>query len=157
MVTMNVEDQEVVINKCYGGFGLSHAAVMKYAEFKGIELYGYVNPRSKNGSLNFDKYELYEPEKHKENSFCIHYRTKALEMGGLTKEAVKKGINENYFHVYDIARNDPDLVKAVRELGEDANGNHADLNILQIPAGVEWIIEEYDGIEWIAEKHRTWE
>ncbi len=26
-----------------------------------------------------------------------------------------------------------------------------------IPDDVKWQIEEYDGLEWIAEKHRTWE
>lgn len=27
----------IVINKCYGGFGLSHEAIMRYAELKGFE------------------------------------------------------------------------------------------------------------------------
>ena len=30
---------KVVINKCYGGFGLSDAAMHRYAEIKGITLY----------------------------------------------------------------------------------------------------------------------
>lgn len=30
---------KVVINACYGGFGLSHEAVLRYAEIKGITLY----------------------------------------------------------------------------------------------------------------------
>ena len=30
---------KVVYNNCYGGFGLSHAAIMRYAELKGITLY----------------------------------------------------------------------------------------------------------------------
>lgn len=30
------------------------------------------------------------------------------------------------------------------------------LKVVSIPADVEWQIEEYDGAEWIAEKHRTW-
>jgi len=30
------------------------------------------------------------------------------------------------------------------------------LKIVDIPDGVEWEIEEYDGMEWVAEKHRTW-
>ena len=56
----------------------------------------------------------------------------------------------------DIARDDPVLVAIVRELGADANGNYADLKIVEVPYGVEWHIEEYDGMEWVAEKHRTW-
>jgi hypothetical protein len=30
------------------------------------------------------------------------------------------------------------------------------LRIVEIPDGVEWHISEYDGIEHIAENHRTW-
>jgi len=30
--------QQIVINRCYGGFGLSHQAVMRYAELKGINI-----------------------------------------------------------------------------------------------------------------------
>ena len=32
----------------------------------------------------------------------------------------------------------------------------AKLKIVEIPDDVEWIIEEYDGKEWIAEDHRRW-
>jgi hypothetical protein len=28
--------------------------------------------------------------------------------------------------------------------------------VVQLPADVDWIVEEYDGQEWIAERHRTW-
>jgi len=55
-----------------------------------------------------------------------------------------------------IARDDPYLVKVVEELGPRANGDFAELKIVDIPADVEWQIAEYDGNEWIAEKHRTW-
>ena len=30
---------KIVINSCFGGFGLSEAAVMRYAEIKGITIY----------------------------------------------------------------------------------------------------------------------
>lgn len=30
--------KRIVVNKCYGGFGLSHEAVLKYAEFKNWNL-----------------------------------------------------------------------------------------------------------------------
>lgn len=62
----------------------------------------------------------------------------------------------NYFSDSSIARDDPDLVRVVEELGEEASGKYAELRIVEIPDGVEWEIEEYDGLEWVAEKHRTW-
>ena len=43
--------KEIVINKCYGGFGLSHKAIMRYAELKGFELYCYTEKRDSNGRL----------------------------------------------------------------------------------------------------------
>lgn len=56
----------------------------------------------------------------------------------------------------DIARDDPILIHLVEELLEDANGDYAELKVVEIPDGVEWEICEYDGREWVAEKHRTW-
>lgn len=41
---------KVVINKRHGGFGLSEAAVLRYAELKGIKLY---TKQSSYGSINF--------------------------------------------------------------------------------------------------------
>lgn len=57
---------------------------------------------------------------------------------------------------YDIKRNDPILVEIVEQLGEAANGDFAELKVVEIPDDVQWQIQEYDGDEWIAEKHRTW-
>jgi hypothetical protein len=56
----------------------------------------------------------------------------------------------------EISRDDPVVVDIVRELGEKANGRFANLKIVEVPYGVDWQIEEYDGLEWVAEKHRTW-
>jgi hypothetical protein len=42
-------------------------------------------------------------------------------------------------------------------LGTQANAPVAKLKIVEIPASVEWQIEEYDGKEWVAERHRTWD
>jgi len=57
---------------------------------------------------------------------------------------------------YDIERNNQYLVRVVEELGDDANGRFAELKVVDIPDEVEWQLEEYDGKEWIAEKHRIW-
>lgn len=70
--------------------------------------------------------------------------------------------DENYVSEYtlgcedDIARADPDLVAVIEELGAKANGRHADLKVVEIPDGIEWEIDEYDGIETIHEIHRSW-
>lgn len=92
--------QYIVINDCYGGFGLSTRAISAYVTMAGIK--------------------------------------------------------ENDFSDRDIPRDDPYLVKIVKEMGMAANGPHANLKIVEIPGDVEWLIQEYDGAEWVAEKHRTW-
>lgn len=64
--------------------------------------------------------------------------------------------DDHYLSYYDIARNDPILVQVVEELDGEANGHYSSLKIVEIPEDVEWEIDEYDGMEHVAEKHRTW-
>jgi len=66
------------------------------------------------------------------------------------------GITDNDFYDREIPRDDPYLVKIVRELGMSANGSCANLKIVEVPGDVDWMISEYDGAEWVAEVHRTW-
>ena len=60
-------------------------------------------------------------------------------------------------YYWEIARNDPVLVQIIEQLGERANGTYSSLKIVEIPDDVEWHIHEYDGMEHVAEKHRTWQ
>lgn len=90
--------QKIVINKCYGGFNLSTAALVRYRELT--------------GSVGVDAWQ--------------------------------------------IARDDAVLVRLVEEMGKKAGGPHSDLKVVEVPEGVNWEIAEYDGIEWVAEVHRTW-
>ena len=90
---------KVVINRCFGGFGLSDEAMQLYAAKKGIKLEGFYD---------------------------------------------------------EIPRDDPVLVEVVEHLGEAANDWAAKLKVVEIPEGVDWYIDDYDGIEQIAERHRTW-
>jgi len=65
-------------------------------------------------------------------------------------------VNNVYWSDKDIDRDDPTLVGIVKEMGPASWGEHAQLKIVRIPANVDWQIEEYDGWEWVAERHRTW-
>ena len=53
-------------------------------------------------------------------------------------------------------RTHPLLVRVVEELGHKASGRFSSLKVVDIPDGVDYSIEEYDGLEHIAETHRTW-
>jgi hypothetical protein len=66
------------------------------------------------------------------------------------------GITDPSFYDRDIPRDDPYLLKIVRELGMSANGACANLKIVEVPGDVDWIVQDYDGAEWVAETHRTW-
>ena len=68
------------------------------------------------------------------------------------------GIKEDdQFYDFDIERNDPILLQVIEQLGvNDASGNHANLKIVDVPDDVQWVVEEYDGKEHVAECHRTW-
>lgn len=73
-----------------------------------------------------------------------------LELADLTMTAADE------FYARDIPRDDTALVQVVEEMGRMANGSFAILKIVDIPNDVNWYIEEYDGLEWVAEVHRTW-
>jgi hypothetical protein len=78
---------------------------------------------------------------------------------GLSKEALalfneRSGTTITYR--CSIERNNPILVEIVEQLGEAANTRFSELKVVEIPDDVRWQIEEHDGNEWIAEKHRTW-
>ncbi len=70
--------------------------------------------------------------------------------------ALYKNITSIEVGRWEIQRNDPVLVKIVEDLGAEANGDYAKLKVVEIPDDVDWAIDEYDGKEWVAEKHRTW-
>lgn len=129
--------KKIVINKCYGGFGLSEEAVMKYVEYKGLKLFS----DTQHGYINY--YTVPVEEYMKVYRQC----QKANDW---------KAANGLFWSERNIERDDPDLVKVVEELGSKANGRCAELTVVEIPDDISWNIEEYDGQEWIAEPHRTW-
>ncbi|NDG30587.1 hypothetical protein EB118_11020 [bacterium] len=105
---------KIVINRCYGGYGLSRRAVEALAERRALP--------------TIEKYE---------HLYLVCPDGTELDP-------------------YDIPRDDPDLVAVVEQLGEDANNGFSELKIVTVPDNVNWFIEEYDGIEKVAERHQTW-
>ena len=134
---------KIVVNRCYGGFGLSVKAVLEYAKFKGFKLYPCID------KYPYDfKNPRFEPCKDGD-SLLIHYFKEPLMEDG-------KCVEDSYFLENSINRDDPALVKVVEELGEKANSRYSQLKIVEIPDNVKWEIEEYDGFERVSEIHRTW-
>ena len=130
---------KVVINNCYGGFGLSDEAERKLYE-KGSKMVEACDPKEYYGERE-DWEKKFEEDKK---------RTGIFGMNVVDGKILHTNNHDEEF------RSDPQLVAVVEELGEKANGECAELKIVEIPDDVEWTIEEYDGNEWVAEKHRTW-
>lgn len=144
----------VVINKCFGGFGLSAAAYEKLIEW-GIPVQRYVNQErdpetnlykdqpANAGEVIFDR-ELVPYGTDKFNDIYHDFKGRSR-------------FSTRYWDSWTReSRTHPLIVRLVEELGEAANGECAKLAIVEIPDGVDWEIDEYDGSEHIAEKHRTW-
>ena len=135
---------ELVINRCYGGFGLSQLAVREYLKRKGKECFVYNDENIGSGKL------YRQTEIENANIFSI-YTTK--DFGETT---TWEEIQEHYFYPRNIDRTDLDLIEVVKKLGNKANGTCSELKIVEIPDGIEWEISEYDGLETVEEKHRSW-
>ena len=58
---------------------------------------------------------------------------------------------------YNAFRSDPKFISALEKVGKDrCSGNLAKVVIIEIPDGIEFEIDNYDGQESIHEKHRSW-
>lgn len=79
---------------------------------------------------------------------------------GLSEKAYRElGLNwDSYGYAYNNKekRTDSKLIEVIEKLGNEASGPLACVAVVEIPDGIAWTIEEYDGVEWIAEKHQTW-
>ena len=132
---------KVVINRCYGGFGISDAAFERYLDLKGIQFYRW------KGVFGGTYARLPEEEYRRLEKICQERpigpdRYKEINGVGLSQ--------------YDIERNDPILVQVVQELGKKSWGSHAELKIVEVPDDIGWEINDYDGLESIHEVHRSW-
>ena len=132
--------REVVINDCYGGFSLSPLATLKLAKLKGKDCYFF----------NYYNFRTYTP-------LTLEQAEKDVSWFAYSVPNPKDYNTEEIYLPYEeIKRDDVDLIKVIKELGKKADGRFASLKIVKIPDNINYVIEEYDGMEHIAESHRTW-
>jgi len=133
---------KVVINRCFGGFGLSDKAYARLIEL-GFPVSGSYENEDPDGRFIHDS-ELDPTDtlyhKHKNNP------------SGLTRRYYSSWINKRSLE----SRSDKQIIQVVEELGAEANGPFGKLSIVEIPDGVSVEIDAYDGIESIEEVHRSW-
>ena len=135
---------KIVINKCYGGFGLSHEAVLELIKMNSPLIRKWTEKEYFGNSSR-------RPEK-------------LLDFGdGFKAEAWLPTFFSSDGFVYTTDndhsiefRTHPDLIAVVEELGDKANGTHAALKIINIPM-TDVYIDEYDGMEKVNQNHASWE
>jgi len=124
---------KVVINTDYGGFELSQKAIQKLIDEHGYEVTEVEEAEIKNPDADIvsDK-DVFE-DKDVTEAFLMH-------------------------GFIDSTRAEPGLVQVVEELGEkEASGRLSNLKVVEVPDDVDWKIVNREGIEHVAEKHRTWD
>jgi len=152
---------KIILNKCYGGFGVSSEAYKLYAEKKGIELYPYIEDNSNYISKGETIYHKVDwSDKNINRILIVHYFTKDLGNTIIQNRNNTSEFNELYknyaLYINGKYRTDLILIEVIEELGEKANSNFADLQIVEIPDGMEYTIDEYDGMEKLHESVRVW-
>lgn len=133
---------KILINTCFGGYNLSHEAMLRYAELKGIAVY----PESTLGGL-YTYWLVPESERVDQSNWASMTMKQRKASYKLYEEQTL--CNRGF-------RTDPTMIQVVEELGTKANGRCAELKIVEIPDGMNYTIEGFDGMEHIAEVHRTW-
>jgi len=73
------------------------------------------------------------------------------EIKAIAEEQLREYPNETFgYYCTDIKRHDPDLVRCVETLGEDAEGAYATLEVRELK-GNRYRIDNYDGNEEVIE------
>lgn len=147
---------KIVINSCYGGFSLSSEALLWMYE-RGAK---YL-------ATPVDKY--WPPERRVRDADRVTGYEHCLKEWREYLSTPKRTRREPVFLIAftpdekfvlsgcrDIERNAALLIECIQELGKKANGSCASLKIVTIPDGTDYVIEEHDGLEHVAEKHETW-
>lgn len=139
---------KIAINKCFGGFSPSAFAYEEYMKRKGKKAFFYIQTK-----YQFrDKVDEYTRTPTKDiDKQMFHCMNK--DLGKTTSDLG----NRHYVSLRDEKiRVDPDFIKIVEKFGNKVNTQVSDIQIVEIPDGIKWKIDDYDGIETIHEEHRSW-
>ena len=136
---------KVVINECWGGFGLSKDAIKRLVELGDTHIKKMTN------------------EEYYGNTARASGTTIKEERERDMKWSPQLFLDSDLDHIYsdehrwkDELRSCSLLVQVVEELKDKADAEHANLIVVEVPDNIEYEIDEYDGQETVDEKHRSW-
>ena len=132
----------VVYNNCYGGFGLSKEACQRYWDIKGQQVWIEQDTQFKSSDM-FTVWLVPPGERPTRPTKNKDFYSMTMD----ERVAYNKAYSEQTWYYMNVSRHDPALIQVVEELGEKANGDHADLQIEEVD-GI-YKIEEYDGNETV--------
>ena len=139
---------KVVYNTDFGGFGLSGKAIRYFLGLKGKTISAY---RKENDSYQ----KIENPTDEVFSGWGVYLFDK--DFGKSFKDYGQE--HEDHYVsnlIIDVEgedgypRHDPELVKTVEDLGDEANGAYARLRVKELK-GNSYIIDEYDGSENVVE------
>lgn len=163
----------VVINRCYGGFGLSEEATLWLVEHNSelvqtqtFEEYGIEDSAEDIVAVAADP-EGFSYRHVRDSLYSMYYGSVVIDVDKKIvytvnlRDQITDIDNEDDWQAATVRmRAHPDLIKVVELLGDGASGDHAELKIIDIADEdidvYKVYISEYDGIERVAERHRTW-
>ena len=138
---------KIVLNGCYGGFGLSYEAMVLYWHARGKDLYFYRDISTYNDRSKIHRYERM--------SLTDIQQSRNTWTGYIYCTTEDQGAFLDHFPEYivsdlDIDRTDPILISVVETMGSEAASDRlAKLYIEEIPDGALYKIDYYDGMESI--------
>lgn len=153
------ETRKIVINNCYGSFCASFRVAIELFRNKYTTNEYYIYKKTNNNS-----YKKITTTDELENSFFYsNYYIVDKDYGEIIsidkfKNITNKECLDSLAHCCN-ERENPILIDMIEKFGSEfcSNTKHSRLQIIEIPYDVNYIVQEDDGLEWIAEKHRTWE
>lgn len=143
---------KVVINVCYGGFGVSTAALIELIKMKS-ELVKIVPIEKFSGCKNLQEYRKKNPYRVRNCNIKVRGFERDNSPDVLFKKDMVYTPKDGRFLSF---RSHNDLIEIVEKLGKKSWGEFAELKIIEVPDDVDWIVDEYDGRETVEEVHRSW-
>lgn len=131
---------KIVINTCYGGFSLSPKGERRYLELTGKKSYFYKQTKYgwPDGKIEFERIDNIDDVPN------LFFYCTTCDQGKVISD-----YPIDIFDSHELKRNDPILIKVVKELGKESFEQCAKLKVVNIEKGRWFKIDAYDGLETI--------